>query len=249
MILCSIDKAEIEDVLSLQLPTTKRRGTKVLVRTGDYTLMKYLKIVSCMDAAVDIVVQAEGGNADKADASVLRTVLSLRGIMDAAEEQNFGKGNLKRPRIVAEIRDVDNQLLLQTVGGSNVQTIVSHDIIGRIMIKSARTPGLAHVYEDILGFEGAEFYMHCWDAEFNDDGSRNTQRCKEVVGARFGDLSKVFQNAIPFGVRRPDHPGDHHDELQRVADHLMHGETGPQRSADIVAAKVSGSRALSQSPT
>ena len=106
------------------------------------------------------------------------------------------------------------------------------------MIKSARTPGLAHVYEDILGFEGAEFYLHCWDAKTNSDGSPNQQYCPEVVGARFGDLFKVFQNAIPFGIRRPDAPGDNHDELHRVAGHLIqNNENGPQHSVDIVAAK------------
>ena len=45
--------------------------------------------------------------------------------------------------IIAEMRDIDNQLLVKTVGGRAIETIVSHDIIGRLMIKSARNPGLA----------------------------------------------------------------------------------------------------------
>lgn len=40
-----------------------------------------------------------------------------------------------------------------------VETIVSHDIIGRLMIQCARQRGLANTYEKLLGFEGHEFYF------------------------------------------------------------------------------------------
>ncbi len=55
---------------------------------------------------------------------------------------------------MAEVTDLDNEKLLSMVGGACVETLVSHDIIGRMMIQCARQPGLANVWEQIMGFEG-----------------------------------------------------------------------------------------------
>lgn len=57
--------------------------------------------------------------------------------------------------IVAEVCDLDNEPLVKMVGVEHVQTVVSHDIIGRLMIQCARQHGLASVWQKIMGFEGA----------------------------------------------------------------------------------------------
>ncbi len=69
-------------------------------------------------------------------------------------------GSMLQGHIVAEVTDLDNEKLLAMVGGSNVETLVSHDIIGRMMIQCARQPGLANVWEQIMGFEG-EIHCNC----------------------------------------------------------------------------------------
>ena len=56
--------------------------------------------------------------------------------------------------IVAEVCDLDNEPLVKMVGVEHVQTVVSHDIIGRLMIQCARQHGLAAVWQKIMGFEG-----------------------------------------------------------------------------------------------
>lgn len=61
--------------------------------------------------------------------------------------------------IVAEVCDLDNEPLLQMVASDHrLETVVAHDVIGRLMIQSRRQPGLAAVWEDLLGFEDNEFY-------------------------------------------------------------------------------------------
>ena len=55
---------------------------------------------------------------------------------------------------MAEVCDIDNEPLIKMVGPDMVQTVVSHDIIGRLMIQCARQPGLAAVWEQIMGFDG-----------------------------------------------------------------------------------------------
>lgn len=56
--------------------------------------------------------------------------------------------------IVVEVCDMANEPLVQMVGGNVVETVVSHDIIGRLMIQCARQPGLATVWEQLMGFDG-----------------------------------------------------------------------------------------------
>ena len=60
---------------------------------------------------------------------------------------------------MAEVCDLDNEPLVKMVGVEHVQTVVSHDIIGRLMIQCARQHGLASVWQNIMGFEGAVLVM------------------------------------------------------------------------------------------
>ena len=72
------------------------------------------------------------------------------------------------------------------VGGDLVETVVAHDVIGRLMIQCARQPGLAQIWEALLGFEGCEFY---------------TQRWPQLQGSTFKDVLLSFPDAIPIGIR------------------------------------------------
>lgn len=84
---------------------------------------------------------------------------------------------------------LDNVPLLKLVGGSlaaRLHTVVSHDTIGRLMLACARQPGLAYVFEDLLGFEGSEIYRKCWG--------------KALEGVAFGDVALHFPDAIPIGI-------------------------------------------------
>lgn len=55
------------------------------------------------------------------------------------------KGGLKG-HVVVEMGDIDNEQLVKLVGsGIGVETVVAHDVIGRLMIQCARQPGLAQV--------------------------------------------------------------------------------------------------------
>lgn len=46
---------------------------------------------------------------------------------------------------MVELSDLDNEVLVKLVGGTLVETVVAHDVIGRLMIQCARQPGLAQV--------------------------------------------------------------------------------------------------------
>jgi hypothetical protein len=54
------------------------------------------------------------------------------------------------------------------------------------MIQCARAAGLAHVLENLMGFDGDEFYLKEWP---------------EIVGERFGDIFTRFDDAVPLGIK------------------------------------------------
>ncbi|KAF5176675.1 Ion channel castor [Thalictrum thalictroides] len=172
VVMAERDKEEMElDIFKMEFDF---KGTSVICRSGSPLILADLKKVSVSKARA-IIVLAEDGNADQSDARALRTVLSLTGVKEGL------KGH-----IVVELSDLDNEVLVKLVGGELVETVVAHDVIGRLMIQCARQPGLAQIWEDILGFENCEFYIKRWS---------------ELDGMHFEDVLISFPDAIPCGVK------------------------------------------------
>ncbi|XP_020548401.1 ion channel CASTOR isoform X1 [Sesamum indicum] len=172
VVMAERDKEEMElDIAKMEFDF---RGTSVICRSGSPLILADLKKVSVSKARA-IIVLAEDGNADQSDARALRTVLSLTGVKEGL-----------RGHIVVELSDLDNEVLVKLVGGELVETVVAHDVIGRLMIQCARQPGLAQIWEDILGFENCEFYIKRWS---------------QLDGMQFEDVLISFPEAIPCGVK------------------------------------------------
>ncbi|PON57130.1 CASTOR ion channel [Trema orientale] len=172
VVMAERDKEEMElDIAKMEFDF---KGTSVICRSGSPLILADLKKVSVSKARA-IVILAEDGNADQSDARALRTVLSLTGVKEGL-----------RGHIVVELSDLDNEVLVKLVGGDLVETVVAHDVIGRLMIQCARQPGLAQIWEDILGFENCEFYIKRW---------------QQLDGMHFEDVLISFPDAIPCGVK------------------------------------------------
>lgn len=178
VVMAERDKEEMEtDIAKMEFDF---RGTSVISRSGSPLILADLKKVSVSKARA-IIVLAEDGNADQSDARALRTVLSLTGVKERL-----------RGHIVVELSDLDNEVLVKLVGGDLVETVVAHDVIGRLMIQCARQPGLAQIWEDILGFENCEFYIKRWP---------------QLDGMQFEDALISFPDAIPCGIKAASYGG------------------------------------------
>ncbi|KAL6614099.1 hypothetical protein ACP70R_036369 [Stipagrostis hirtigluma subsp. patula] len=172
VVLAERDKEEMEiDIAKLEFDFM---GTSVICRSGSPLILADLKKVSVSKARA-IIVLASDENADQSDARALRVVLSLTGVKEGLTGH-----------VVVEMSDLDNEPLVKLVGGELTETVVAHDVIGRLMIQCALQPGLAQIWEDILGFENAEFYIKRWP---------------ELDGMRFGDVLISFPDAVPCGVK------------------------------------------------
>lgn len=73
-----MDKEELEAELESQIRTEKLRGTRVIFRTGTPLLSVDLLKASAHRAKSIVIMANSTGDADRSDAAVLRTVLSLK---------------------------------------------------------------------------------------------------------------------------------------------------------------------------
>lgn len=160
---------DVIEAQSLQRFRNHLRGTRIIVRNGSPMLLQDLQKVAVERAKVSIMLSDPSGDADKADSCSLRQILTLRAL---AAVEGF---------VVVEIRDVDNEPLVKLVGGTMIETLVSHDMIGRLMVMSSQNPGLSRVYSEVLGFQGDEFYM---------------SQFPEIEGVAFGDLQPMFVRLV-----------------------------------------------------
>ncbi|CAD5189494.1 unnamed protein product [Musa acuminata subsp. malaccensis] len=173
VVLAERDKEEMEmDIAKLEFDFM---GTSVICRSGSPLILADLKKAFPVSKARAIIVLAADENADQSDARALRVVLSLTGVKEGL------KGH-----VVVELSDLDNEPLVKLVGGELIETVVAHDVIGRLMIQCALQPGLAQIWEDILGFENAEFYIKRWP---------------QLDGMCFEDVLISFADAVPCGVK------------------------------------------------
>ncbi|XP_010681890.2 probable ion channel SYM8 isoform X3 [Beta vulgaris subsp. vulgaris] len=172
VVLAERDKEEMEmDIGKLEFDFM---GTSVICRSGSPLILADLKKVSVSKARA-IIVLASDENSDQSDARALRVVLSLTGVKEGV-----------RGHVVVELSDLDNEPLVKLVGSELVETVVAHDVIGRLMIQCALQPGLAQIWENILGFENAEFYIKRWP---------------QLNGMCFEDVLLSFPDAVPCGVK------------------------------------------------
>jgi len=175
VVLAERDKEEMEQEILESL--SNLRNTKVVVRSGSPILAMDLNKVAAPSARAIIVMSQENLEPDESDAMALRVSLSLTSMEKMAGH------------ITVELSDIDNRHLIELVGRKRVETIVSHDLIGRIMIQCARQPGLARVLDGLLGFEGHEFYFSTHP---------------ELDGKTFEDALYMLPEAVVLGIKPKD---------------------------------------------
>jgi Trk K+ transport system NAD-binding subunit len=172
------EKSWLEDQLKDRIPSKKAlKGSNVVFRTGSGTNVRHLHNAAASTAKA-VVILADLGNPDKADALMLQVVLCLKGL------EHKLKGH-----IVLEMQDRDNEALLHLVGGDCLETLISSSMMTRLLAMCTRQPHAAQVYADLLGFDNHEFYMKEWP---------------DLYGVQFGEMQLRFPDAIPIGVKTMD---------------------------------------------
>ena len=173
VVLAEREKEEMQDAVTDGLGG-ELRGSLVVCRTGSPLQVVDLEKVGALTAR-SIIVVARGDDEEEDDARAIRSVLALcRGMIGV------------EATVVVELMDPANRELVDLVSDGQVAVVCAHDMLGRLMIQCARQPGLAQVYNAMLGFEGDEFYLAPWS---------------ELTGQSFAEARRRFSTAVVCGVR------------------------------------------------
>jgi hypothetical protein len=146
---------------------------RAVVRRGETGDAASLGVLFPETARAIIVLSPPG---PEPDSRVVKTVLAL--VKDPMRRSG-------RYRIVAELRDPANADLLRSVGGNEVQAVHPDDLVARMLVQTARQPGLAAVFRELLDFNGPEIH---------------TVEQPELAGNAFGDALMAYETAMLIGI-------------------------------------------------
>jgi voltage-gated potassium channel Kch len=172
VILADKDKVEMEDEIRNKIGNLK--NTKVICRKGSPNDLVDLGIANPYASKSIIILAAEEGNADPL---TIKTILAIT---------NNPNRRTAPYHIVAEIRDKKNVEIAKMVGKDEIETILTDEIIGRMMVQTSRQSGLSIVFTELLDFDGAEIYMS--DAT-------------PLAGKTYGDVISRYENSAVMGLQ------------------------------------------------
>ncbi|MCZ4119601.1 CASTOR/POLLUX-related putative ion channel [Streptomyces sp. H39-S7] len=173
-VLAARDKVEMEEEIAARLGDTGT--TSIVCRTGCTTDPAVLARVSPQTAKAILVLPPDG---DDGDARVVKTLLALNALTPETGDAI----------VVAAVQDVQNHLTATLAAGSRGRVLAIDDIVARLVVQTARQPGLSLVYEELLDFAGDEFY---------------TVATPVLIGRSFGEALLAFSNASVVGLLRAD---------------------------------------------
>ncbi len=175
VILADMDKVEMEDEIKDKVGDTG--NTVVICRTGNPIDVHDLQIANPYDSKSIIILDKDNENSDS---QIIKTIVAIVTNPDRREEPYH---------ITAEMEDKKNLEVAKMVGGTEVELILSDEIISRIMVQTSRQSGLSVVYQDLMDFDGDEIY-------FEDAPS--------LYGKTFRELLFAYEDSSIMGIQYAD---------------------------------------------
>jgi hypothetical protein len=145
VVLAEQDKEAMEAELASTLSERDLMGTKVVFRNGSPLSAFDLRRAAC-ETARSVVIMAAGADHSSADAATLRVVIALKTFPNIVGH------------VVVEVLDKEMEYLMRIIGGANIETLVTFETLARMSLSAVKQPGIAVAYEQLLGFDGDEFY-------------------------------------------------------------------------------------------
>lgn len=193
VVLSEREKDEMDDFFRERLPDTK--NTRVVTRSGSTSSIHMLRRVNATGAKSVVILNdaaIDAGDDEKtlADARVLKTILAL---ISCTGEDNA-------PPIIAEFHYRNMRNLAKNILPGKISLIDEHSILARLMVQTSRVSGLAQVYDNLVGFEGCEFYF------YKPQGGIKGLKYSEVI-FRFADCSVLGLRMSDGTIKLNPSPG------------------------------------------
>ncbi len=175
VILSNLDKVEMDDTLKERLGKTKQ--TRIVCRTGNTSDIDDLAMVGVQTARSIIVLNPETASND---IQLIKTLLAIVNL-PREEQQPY--------HIVAQVHSPKTLEVVNLIGGNQVETLLTNDLISRIMVQTCRQSGLSAVYMELLDFEGNEIYF---------------QKEPKLQGKTYGEILLAYGNAAVMGIKESE---------------------------------------------
>ncbi|MFB0614371.1 NAD-binding lipoprotein [Streptomyces sp. AGS-58] len=172
-VLADRDTAEMDKALAA---APAAGGARLVCRTGALTEPGALALVAPAAAESVLVLPAEDTDADL---EVVRVLLALRSLT----------GTEAGPAVVAAVRDGRYLAAARLAAGARGVVLETDSTTARLLVQSARRPGLPAVLRDLLDVAGAEFRV------FEAPGP---------AGPAFAEVALRFESACVVGILRAD---------------------------------------------
>lgn len=232
VVLADVDPVEMHDAV-----VAKARPAHPLpiFRRGSPTSPEDLRLVAPHQAS-SIIVLAPDEPDD--DSQLIKTMLALHSLRTAEKSGPW-------PNLAVELRKAAHEKVIRQIVGlapnpepdvgfesPTIGVTLSDDLMARIIVQSSRQAGLSSVYDDLLSFQGCEFFTETAPAAYH--------------GLSFRDLVLRTPNASPIGWLRGsrimlappvDHTVERGDRLVVVRqDQTKLGEPVPVQALQVTEA-------------
>ncbi len=172
VVLAPEDKETMETMIAEQISDFKT--TRIICRTGNITDFYMLKKCS-VDSCRSIIIN------ENQDFITTKAILAINTYINELDD------SVKKPHIVAMVSDSKNFEAAEIAGEGNVELILVHDAVSRIIAQTCRQPGLSNVLVELFDYSGNELYF---------------ENFPELSGKSFGDVLCFFEYAVVFGYKR-----------------------------------------------
>ncbi|MBR3235308.1 MAG: hypothetical protein IKG11_06800, partial [Atopobiaceae bacterium] len=142
VVMAERDKTEMEDIIRDRV--SDLYGMRVICRSGRPDSVQSLKKCS-LDTCKSIIVNTED------DFMTVKTILACRSLLEEQGNHNA--------YLTAVIRDRDVLHPASIAGGDVAEILNFHKTIARLMVQSARHPGMSDILAELLSFKGNEIYV------------------------------------------------------------------------------------------
>ncbi|MBX7057644.1 MAG: hypothetical protein K1X75_06225 [Leptospirales bacterium] len=151
-VLAEADKETMDDYFAEHIED--RKSTRIITRSGSTTSIDSLRKMAVGEARGVVVLNEAGSSAARdaranGDARVLKAILAILAACDNVA-----------PPIAAELHLDRNRKLAEALAPGRIVAIHEDLILARLLVQTSRTSGLAVVYQNLVGFEGCEFYFY-----------------------------------------------------------------------------------------
>jgi len=179
VLLAEPSKAQTED--AVKSDNVNLHGLKLVVCSGRSGNHHDLRQAAAESARTIIIAEDTALSREESDAQTFEALLTLRGQCWPTNEESY---------VVVQCALARNAPIMMSLY-PNRTLVVNGETLGRLMVQSSCDPGLSHIFSQIIGFEGDEFYS--FSAEH-----------LGVAGRRFRDIAFYFPTAVPLGIMHRD---------------------------------------------